>query len=425
MNPAGQPARVAGSGEQSEPARVAEEERLRRWRLVLGGADDGTGARLTGDDQRIDAALAAVYDAPPAGRGGRRAGGLGSSSPGVSRWLGDIRRFFPTSVVQVVQRDAIERLRLQRLLLEPEMLASIEPDVHLVAMLLELGRLLPDTARSTARQVIARVVEQLEARLAPRVREAVHGALDRSARTHRPRPADIDWPRTIAANLRHYVPELRTIVPERLIGHGRSHRGVEREVILAIDQSGSMADSVVHAGVLAGVLASMRALRTSVVAFDTSVVDLTAALDDPVDLLFGVQLGGGTDIDAAVAYCETLITRPADTILVLLSDLYEGGVRDALVRRMARLVRQGVICVALLALSDEGAPAFDRDHAAALATVGVPVFACTPDAFADLLAAAIERRDLSRVATSAGLATAVPVDPARSPGSELEESAHR
>jgi Mg-chelatase subunit ChlD len=326
----------------------------------------------------------------------------------VSRWLGDIRRFFPTTVVQVMQRDAIERLHLQRLLLEPEMLASVTPDVHLVATLLELGRLLPDTARDTARQIVARVVEQLEARLAPRVRHAVHGALDRSTRTRRPRAADIDWGRTIQANLHNYLPELHTIVPERLVGFGRHHRAVERDVIIAIDQSGSMADSVVHAGVLASVLASMRSLRTSVVAFDTSVVDLTAVIDDPVDLLFGVQLGGGTDIAGAIAYCESLITRPAETILVLLSDLYEGGVRDALVARMARLVQQGVTCVALLALSDDGAPSFDRDHAAALAAVGVPAFACTPDAFADLLGAAIERRDIGRWAASAGLTTAAP-----------------
>jgi len=156
------------------------------------------------------------------------------------------------------------------------------------------------------------------------------------------------------------------------------------------------------------VVASVRSLRTSVVAFDTSVVDLTAVLDDPIDLLFGVQLGGGTDIDSAVAYCESLVTRPADTIFILLSDLYEGGVRNALVARMARLVQQGVACVVLLALSDEGAPAFDHDHAAALASVGVPAFACTPDAFADLLAAAIERRDLTRWAAGAGFVTVAP-----------------
>ena len=403
------PARVADAvSTEVAPARVAEAERLRRWRLVLGGADDGTDVRLTGDDQRIDAVLGAVYDAPPAGRGGRRGGGLGSSAPGVSRWLGDIRRLFPVTVVQVVQRDAIERLRLERLLLEPEMLAAVEPDVHLVATLLELGRLLPDTARATARLVVRRVVEQLEARLATRVRQSVHGALDRSSRTRRPRAADIDWPATIEANLRTYLPELRTVVPERLVGHGRSHRGIERELIVAIDQSGSMAESVVHAGVLASVVASVRSMRTSVVAFDTSVVDLTAELDDPVDLLLGIQLGGGTDIDGAVAYCESLVTRPADTILILISDLYEGGVRDALVTRIGRLTRQGVTCIVLLALSDEGAPAFDRDHAAALAAVGAPAFACTPDAFADLLAAAIERRDLDRWATAAGFVTVAP-----------------
>ncbi len=390
--------------------RVAEVERLRRWRLVLGPAadTDTSELRLGGDDLRVDQVLAAVYDAPPRRSGGQRQGGLGRSGPAVSRWLGDIRRYFPTSVVQVLQRDAIERLDLRRLLVEPEVLSSLEPDVHLVSMLLELSRLLPDAARDTARVVVRAVVDQIEARLAQRTRQAVTGALHRSARTRRPRPADIDWGRTIHANLRHYLPEHRTVVPERLVGYGRRQQAIERDIVLAIDQSGSMAESIVYAGVLASVLASLRTLRTSVIAFDTSVVDLTADVNDPVDLLFGVQLGGGTDIDGAVAYCETLITRPADTVLVLLSDLFEGGVRDALVARVGRLVRSGVTCVGLLALSDEGAPSFDREHAAELAAAGMVSFACTPDAFPDLIAAAIEGRDLQEWAGSAGLVTAAP-----------------
>jgi hypothetical protein len=384
--------------------RVPEAERVRRWRLVLGGADDGTGAALTGDDARIDAALAVVYDAPPrAGRGGRRQGGLGSSAPGVSRWLGDIRRFFPTSVVQLIQRDAIERLELQQLLLEPELLNAIEPDVHLVATLMELNRLLPETTRATARRVVAGVVTEIETRLANRTRQALTGALHRAARVRRPRPGDVDWDRTIRANLRHYLPEPRTIVPEHLIGYGRRQQAIAKELVLAIDQSGSMADSIVYAGVFASVLASLRSLRTTVVAFDTSVVDLSALTADPVDVLFGVQLGGGTDIDNAVAYCEQVITRPSDTVLVLLSDLFEGGVRDALVTRMERLVRRGVTCMVLLALSDEGAPAYDHEHAAALADIGVVSVACTPAAFPDLLAAAIEGRDLARTAVNLGL----------------------
>jgi len=387
----------------------ADLERLRRWRLALGGADDGTGMSLFADDGRIDLALAAVYDAPPSSRGGKRKGGLGSSAPGVARWLGDIRRFFPSSVVQVMQRDAIDRLDLQRLLLEPEMLAAVEPDIHLVGTLLALRDLLPDTTREMARRIVAQVVTEIEERLAARTKQAVSGAVSRAARTQRPRLADVDWDRTIRANLRHYLVDYRTVVPERLVGYGRKQRALDHEVVIALDQSGSMASSVVHASVLGSALASMRTLRTSVVAFDTNVVDLTEHLADPVDVLFGVQLGGGTDIDRAVAYCESLITQPARTVFVLVSDLFEGGVRDALVKRMAEMVRRGITCVALLALDDNGAPAFDYLHAASLAAVGVPAFACTPDRFGELLAAAIDRQDLERWAGQHGFTTVHPL----------------
>ena len=164
--------------------------------------------------------------------------------------------------------------------------------------------------------------------------------------------------------------------------------------MLCIDQSGSMAASVVYASVFGAVLASMRSLDTRLVVFDTAVVDLTDELDDPVDVLFGTQLGGGTDINRALAYCQSLITRPADTVVVLISDLYEGGIRDEMLKRVAAMKASGAQFVALLALSDEGAPAYDREHAAALAALGVPAFACTPDLFPDVMAAAIEKRPL-------------------------------
>ena len=400
--------------------RVSDPERLRRWRMVLGGTDDGdagaardsgqgvSNVELDGNDARIDAALAAVYDTKPTKRGGGgRAGGLGSSAPGVARWLGDIRRYFPTSVVQVLQRDAITRLNLRQLLLEPEMLRAVEPDLHLVTLLVELNKLLPDATRATARQVVARVVEQIEQRLASRTKQAVHGALARSQRSRRPRLSDIDWGHTIHANLRHYLPEQRTVVPERLIGYGRRQRSLSRDVIVAIDQSASMADSVVYAAVFGAVLASMPALRTNVIAFDSAVADLTSLLHDPVDVLFGVQLGGGTDIAQAIGYCQQLVTRPADTVLVLVSDLFEGGNVALLHDRVAALTQAGVTVVVLLALSDEGAPAYDHAMAAVFAELGVPSLACTPDAFPDLLAAALERRDVGRWANEHGLHTAV------------------
>lgn len=375
------------------------EDRMRRWRLVLGGERaDGTGVSLTGDDVRMDGALEKLYGGggdEGRSRPGRRSAGLGDSAPTVARWLGDIREYFPSSVVQVMQKDAIERLDLTRLLLEPEMLDAVEPDVHLVGTLLSLNRVMPDRARESARAVVRTVVRDLERRLAQRTRSAVGGALDRSARVLRPRRlADVDWERTIRANLRHYLPEHGTLVPERLIGYGRRRQAVKRDVVLAVDQSGSMAASVVYASVFAEVLASMRSLRTSLVVFDTAVADLTDQLHDPVEVLFGTQLGGGTDINRAIAYCQGLVARPADTIMVLISDLYEGGVRDEMLRRIGALTAAGVQVVVLLALSDEGAPAYDRDNAAALAALGVPAFACTPDAFPELMAAAIERRDL-------------------------------
>jgi Mg-chelatase subunit ChlD len=370
---------------------------MHRWRLVLGGAEDGTGVPLAGDDAQMDAALGALYDSDGDGQGNRRrSSGLGSSAPRVARWLGDIRTYFPVSVVQVMQSDAIDRLGLTRLLLEPEMLDAVEPDVHLVGTLLTLSRVIPEQARESARAIVRTVTRDLERRLAQKTRTAVAGALNRANRTTRPRrTSDIDWDRTIRANLRHYLPAQRTIVPERLTGYARKQQSVARDVILCLDQSGSMAASVVYAGVFGSVLASVRSLRTSVVAFDTAVVDLTEKLADPVDVLFGTQLGGGTDINRAIAYCQRLITRPASTILILVSDLFEGGDADAMLRRVADLTSAGTRVIVLLALSDDGAPAYSHEIAAALASMGVPSFACTPDAFPGLMAAAIERRDIS------------------------------
>nr|WP_123527597.1 VWA domain-containing protein [Streptomyces sp. 840.1] len=375
--------------------------------MVLGAdSTQSTGHTPAGRDAAMDAALTALYESggrQPGGRGGSgRSAGLGASAPSVARWLGDIRTYFPSSVVQVMQRDAIDRLGLSALLLEPEMLEAVEADVHLVGTLLSLNKVMPETTKETARAVVRKVVEQLESRLTTRTTAALTGALDRSAKVSRPRHHDIDWNRTIRANLKNYLTlpgadgedGTGTVVPERLIGYGRAAQSVRKDVILCIDQSGSMAASVVYASVFGAVLASMRALRTRLVVFDTAVVDLTDQLDDPVDVLFGTQLGGGTDINRALAYCQSQITRPADTVVVLISDLYEGGIRDEMLKRVAAMKASGVQFVTLLALSDEGAPAYDRDHATALAALGAPAFACTPDLFPEVMAAAIEKRPL-------------------------------
>jgi len=386
----------------------SSDERLRRWRLILGGGeadgisgstegDSGVSITLSGTDKAMDDALSALYDS-------ERTGGLGSSAPNVARWLGDIRSYFPTSVVRVMQKDALERLNLRQMLLEPEMLEAVEPDVHLVADLIALKNVIPSKTKDSARQVVQRVVEQLQRKLSNPMRQAVMGSLNRAIRNRRPRHNEIDWNRTIRANLKHYQHDYRTIIPETRIGYGRKRSSL-RDIILCIDQSGSMGTSVVYSSIFGAVLASLPAVQTRMVVFDTSVVDLTEELNDPVDLLFGTQLGGGTDINRALAYCQGLVGRPQETILVLISDLYEGGNRTEMLKRVAALVGSGVQFITLLALNDDGAPSFDHGVAAAFAEFGIPAFACTPNQFPDLMAAAINRQDIAQWAAAHEITT--------------------
>ena len=364
-----------------------KEEYLKRWRLILGGNEaDGTGITLTPEEQRIDQSLEAVYDSD-------RRGGLGSSAPKVSRWLGDIREFFPQTVVQVIQRDAIKRLNITSLLTEKEMLETVVPDVHLVATLMSLSRVIPEKNKEMARQVVRKVVDELLRKLSAPTQQAVTGALNRSARRRNPRYNEIDWKTTITKNLKNYQPEYKTIIPEVRIGYGRKRKAM-KDIILCLDQSCSMGTSVIYSGIFGSVLASIPAVNTRMVVFDTAVVDLTDDLQDPVDLLFGVQLGGGTDIARALTYCQGVITRPQDTVLVLVTDLYEGGDPREMRKKFVSLVNSGVQLIVLPALNDDGAPSYDKNHAEFLANIGVPTFACTPDKFPDLMAAALSKQDI-------------------------------
>jgi hypothetical protein len=379
---------------------ISQKERWRRWQLALGVDDEQNG--LSDRDRRLNAALSALYDS---GNENRR-GGLGASSPRVAKWLGDIREFFPTPLVQIVQKDAFERLNLKALMLEPEFLSTLEADVHLVADLIALRAAIPGKTLETARQVVRKVVDDLMRRLEHNTRETLRGALNRAQRTRRPRHADIDWPRTIRANLRHYQPQHRTIVPETLVGHARytKTRAELDHVILCVDQSGSMATSVVYSSIFAAVMASIPGLSTKLICFDTSFVDLTDQLADPVEVLFGVQLGGGTDINSALAYCEKQIEIPTKTHLVLITDLYEGGDANSMLARAAAIKQSGVNLIVLLALSDSGHPGYEAKHAGAIASLGCPVFACTPDQFPSMMASALTGKDLQSWAADTDIA---------------------
>lgn len=389
-------------------------DRYQRWRLILGKRveDQMSGFRcaagvggqgestLSREMSEMDGSLGAIYDVEetrPEEKGGRSAG-LGGSRPKVSTWLGDIRKYFESDVVAVIQQDAIEKKGWRQLLFEPESLAQVTPSVELVGTLMSLKGMIPDETKETARQVIRAVVEEIKKRMTAEIERAVRGALDRSR--HQPIPSlpNMDWKRTIGQNLKNYIPERKTIIPDHFFFYARQHRRKEWNVIVCMDQSGSMADSVVYGSVMGSIFASLPALETHVVVFDTEVVDLTAQLSDPVDLLFGIQLGGGTDINRAVGYCQGFIQNPQRTLFILLTDLYEGGNQSALVRRLEEMASSGVRALCLLALSDSGVPCYDQSLATKLANVGVPCLACTPKVLPQMLEAVLKGQRLHAVA---------------------------
>jgi Mg-chelatase subunit ChlD len=389
-------------------------DRYQRWRLILGkrvedqmssgrcGAGLGAEgeATLSREMGEMDGALGAIYDVEeekPEEKG-KRGAGLGKGRPKVSTWLGDVRKYFESDVVAVIQQDAIEKKGWNELIFEPESLAQVTPSVELVGTLMSLRGMIPDQTKETARQVIRAVVEEIKKRMASEIERAVRGALDRSR--HQPIPSlpNMDWKRTIGQNLKNYIPERKTIIPDRFFFYARQHRRKEWNVIVCMDQSGSMADSVVYGSVMGSIFASLPAVETHVVAFDTEVVDLTAQLTDPVDLLFGIQLGGGTDIHRAVAYCQGFISNPQKTLFILLTDLYEGGNQTQLVKRLEEMAASGVRALCLLALSDSGVPCYDHNLAKKLASVGVPCFACTPNVLPQMLEAVLKGGNLEQVA---------------------------
>jgi hypothetical protein len=389
-----------------------------RLRLILGEAAHekleglaGDGAlQLTEEEAIMDAALAAIYDDTDVGSSGSGSGravgsgsgrGAGSGRGGVnlSRWLGDVRSLFSEDVVSIIQNDAIERRGWKQLLFEPELLASVKPDIQMVGTLMALKGKIPEKTKETARLLVKAVVDDLMARMKEDMRRAVTGALNKRQHTPLPSLSGLDWKRTIRRNLKHYDRERKILIPEKFYYFDRARRNKEWTVILDIDQSGSMAESVIWASVTGAIFASMPALDTRVVVFDTEVVDLTEqCADDPVDMLFGIQLGGGTDINKSVAYCEPFIEDPKKTLFILVTDLYEGGNQSALVRRMREMRESGVRTLCLLALSDSGRPFYDERLARQLSRDGTPCFACTPGMLPELVAGALQGRDMNELA---------------------------
>lgn len=372
---------------------------MARWRLILGDEPKALSDVVLDEEQSImDAALSAIYDGDTQGKGsGSKQGGKGSSSPNLAKWLTDVRTFFPQDIVSVIQSDAIERKGLTKLFFEPETLKNVKPDINMVSTLMTLKGQIPEKSKETARELVRTVVSEIMQRMEQDLRNAVTGALNKKEHSPISYFPALDWKRTIGKNLKNYDPERKLIVPEKFYFFERNRRQKDWTVVLDIDQSGSMADSIIYSSVMGSIFASMPALDTHVVAFDTEITDLTELCrNDPVDMLFGIQLGGGTDINKSVAYCQSLIENPRKTMFILISDLYEGGVRKGLLRRLGEMHDNGVKVISLLALSDGGKPDYDVNLAKEISKLGIACFACSPDRLPELVECAIKGFDLNR-----------------------------
>ena len=350
----------------------------------------------------MDQALAAIYNSSAYGGFGSpgnagKGGGRGPSNPQITRWLGDVRTLFDRDLVKIIQADAMERCGLKQLLFEPEVLENLEPDIGLASTILLLKDQIPRASKDSVREFIKKIVEQINQLLEQDIRRAVTAAVNRRNHSPIPSASALDAAMTIRRGLKHYNPQLKKIVPEHFYFFDRTCRtAAERyTVILDVDQSGSMGESVIYSSIMSCILASMAAVKTRIVAFDTNIVDLTDKCSDPVDLLFGFQLGGGTDIDKSVAYCQQFIENPKKTLFFLVTDLEEGGNRASLLRRLEEIRQSGASVICLLAISDRGKPCYDAQMAGRVAGLGIPCFACAPEKLPLLLERAFKGQDLS------------------------------
>lgn len=384
---------------------MEQTQELQRWRLILGQDSDDRFAKmnmpaLSEEQDLMDKALAAIYNRSESGGFGA-GGGHGPSNPQISRWLGDVRTLFDKDLVKIIQNDAMTRCGLKQLIFEPELLENVEPDISLASTILTLKEMIPKRSKDSVREFIRKIVEQINKMLEQDIRRAVTAAVNKREHSPIPSASALDFKLTISRNLKHYSPKLKTVVPEHFYFFDRSTTSAAKKwnIILDIDQSGSMGESVIYASVVSCILASMKSLKTHVVAFDTNIVDLTDKCGDPVDLLYGFQLGGGTDIDKSVIYCQQFIENPRKTLFFLISDLEEGGNRAAFVRRMEEMKASGVTVVCLLALADGGKPYYDAQMAQKLSALGIPSFACTPQRLPELLERVLKGQDIAVLAT--------------------------
>ena len=364
---------------------------LNRWRLILGGNSSGqisfsSGASLENGISCMDLeeVLDFLYDREQ-GEDVRRKGGMEQSHLTAATWITRIRKLFPKETVEILERHALDTYGMKELLTDKEVLEKLEPNQELLKTILQLKHLMKGEVLDTARRIVKKVADEIARKLEQELKRSLLGRIDRNASSSVPSIRNLDIRKTIRRNLKNYDTEQKTLMLEKVYFNQRTMKYSTWRVIIAVDESGSMLDSVIHSAVMAGIFAKMPMLETKLVIFDTQVVDLSAHLEDPVATLMSIQLGGGTYIGGALRYCETLMTNPHRTMVVLVSDLCEGGSAQELLGVSRSIIESGAKLVCLTALDMAANPVYDRNMAQKLADLGAYVGAMTPEALGDFM----------------------------------------
>jgi Mg-chelatase subunit ChlD len=384
---------------------MTDREAMVRWRLVLGSdAEQGLGCGLDGVDAGRDRTLGYLYNREyrpgrnvrggqgASGQGSgdsskERSGGLEDSQLSIPEWINQVHELFPKRTIERLERDALERYNLQELVTNPDLLARAQPSPTLLKAVLQTKHLMNQEVLNLARQLVRKVIEQLLEKLARPVRQVFLGARDRRNRSQMRVAKNFDPRTTVRRNLATYAPDEQKLYIRTPFFFSRIRRQADRwQVIVVVDESGSMVDSVIHAAVTAAIFVGIRSLKTHLVLFDTNIVDVTDHAGDPVEAIMKVQLGGGTDIGNALRYAAGLVENPRRTIIVLITDFYEGGPPERLLSATKSLIESGVTLLGLAALDDRADPSYDRGLAGEMANLGAHVGAMTPNELAEWVA---------------------------------------
>lgn len=371
-------------------------ERLNRWRLILGsqakaqigfgGMPFADGGFSVGEEVSyvdIEDVLDFLYS-----RGQddvRKEGGTGASSLSVATWITKIRTLFPKETVEILERHALENYGMTELLTDQEVLEKLEPNQELLKTILQLKHLMKGDVLESARRIVKKVAEEIAKKLEQDIRRSFLGKIDRNASSNVKSIRNLDIRKTIRRNLQHYDQEEQRLLLDQVYFNSRTNKYNKWRIVIAVDESGSMLDSVIHSAIMAGIFARLPMLDLRLVIFDTQVVDLSDYMEDPVATLMSVQLGGGTNIAGALQYCEALIENPYKTMVVLVSDLCEGGGIHNLLSISRSIIESGSKLICLTALDMEANPSYDRRTAQQLADLGAHVGAMTPEALSDFI----------------------------------------